>query len=59
MTVYLIDMAHLPEAAQARTEVVPPESLPASTVVEVSRLAYPDWLIEVEAVARLDGDGPA
>jgi len=56
MTVYLTDMAHLPAASEARKEVMPPGSLPASTVVEVARLAYPDWLIEVEAVARL-GDG--
>jgi enamine deaminase RidA (YjgF/YER057c/UK114 family) len=53
MTVFLTDMAHLPAASQARTEVIPPDSLPASTVVEVSRLASPDWLVEVEAVARL------
>lgn len=53
MTVYLTDMGDLPEASRVRREVIPPDCLPTSTVVEVRRLADPDWMIEVEAVARL------
>lgn len=29
------------------------KKMPASTLVEVSALAHPDWLIEVEAIAVL------
>ncbi|MCS6827723.1 MAG: RidA family protein [Caldilinea sp.] len=32
---------------------------PASTVVEVSRFIDPDWLVEVEADALIDGDDAA
>jgi enamine deaminase RidA (YjgF/YER057c/UK114 family) len=53
LTVFLTDMANLDAAAQARREFVPADALPASTLVEVSRLADPRWLIEVEAVAAL------
>jgi enamine deaminase RidA (YjgF/YER057c/UK114 family) len=53
LTVYLTDMANLPAASRARTEAIPAGSLPASTVVQVERLADPDWMIEVDAVARL------
>jgi reactive intermediate/imine deaminase len=55
MTVYLTDVAHLAQASEVRREVVPEDSYPASTVVEVTSLADPEWLIEVEAVARLRG----
>jgi enamine deaminase RidA (YjgF/YER057c/UK114 family) len=57
MTVFLTDMEHLPAASAARLEAMPPDCMSASTVVEVTRLAHPDWLIEVEAVARLRDDG--
>ena len=53
MTLYLTDMANLPEASRVRREVMPDDCLPASTVVEVGRLADPDWMLEIEAVARL------
>src|SRR5262249_46728875 len=53
LTVFLTDMANLDAAARARREFVPADALPASTLVEVSRLADPRWLIEVEAVAAL------
>jgi enamine deaminase RidA (YjgF/YER057c/UK114 family) len=53
LTVYLTDMANLSEDSRARREVIDPESYPASTAVEVSGLADPAWMIEVEAVARL------
>jgi enamine deaminase RidA (YjgF/YER057c/UK114 family) len=59
LTVYLTDMARLPEASRARTELIGPESYPASTVVEVRRLADPDWMIEVEAIASKPSDAGA
>ena len=49
LTTYLVDIRH-------RTELVPVrrdfgEKAPASTLVGVTALALPGWLIEVEAVA--------
>jgi enamine deaminase RidA (YjgF/YER057c/UK114 family) len=38
-----------------RDRYVNVEKLPASTLVVVSRLARPGWLIEIEAVAAIDG----
>ena len=58
LTVYLTDMANLAEASRAREEVIDPESYPASTVVEISGLADPAWMIEVEAIARATSDSP-
>jgi reactive intermediate/imine deaminase len=60
MTVYLTDIADLAAASGARREVIGAGAYPASTVVEVTGLADPEWMIEVEAVARLrGGSGPA
>jgi reactive intermediate/imine deaminase len=53
MTVYLTDMEDLPEASAVRRELMDADSYPASTVVEVSRLADPEWMIEIEAVVSL------
>ena len=53
MTVYLTDMKNLSTASRVRQEFCPPGQFPASTVVQISQLADPRWLIEVEAVAYL------
>jgi enamine deaminase RidA (YjgF/YER057c/UK114 family) len=54
LTVFLRDMDHLPAYREARnrffTAVTPPAA-PAVTLIEVSRLYGPDFLIEIEAVA--------
>lgn len=42
---------------EVRNQFLNPQAMPVSTFVFVSRLVHPDWLIEVEAVAVLDG-GP-
>lgn len=55
MTVYLTDMSHLEQAAVVRREFVAADQLPTSTVLEVSQLADPLWMIEVEATAQLPG----
>jgi enamine deaminase RidA (YjgF/YER057c/UK114 family) len=39
MTVYLTDMEDLAEASRVRTEVMPDDCLPASTVVEIEAVA--------------------
>lgn len=53
MTYFLVDMSRLPAVREVRDQFVQPEQLPASTVVEVRRLAREDFLLEVEAIAVL------
>ncbi len=48
--VYLTDIARWEEAARAHREAFS-EVRPATSMIEVSRLASPDMLVEVEAVA--------
>ena len=47
---FVTDMERFPEAARAHKEFFS-DSPPASTVVEVRRLAHPDMMIEIEADA--------
>ena len=49
---YVTDMRYRPEYAKLRTEFFGPKA-PASTMVAVSALAAPEFLIEIEAVAVL------
>ncbi len=54
LTVFLRDMGHLSAYREARNRFfssVTPPAAPAITLVEVSRLYGPDFLIEIEAVA--------
>lgn len=48
---YLIDMAHLPIYFEVRDRYVDTKNPPASTTVQISKLARPDALYEIEAVA--------
>ena len=50
ITTYLTDMSRRAELAPVREEFFGRKA-PASTMVQVSALAYPDWMIEVEAIA--------
>ncbi|MGD9762393.1 MAG: RidA family protein [Candidatus Binatia bacterium] len=52
LTVFVTDMRAFGELTALRSELWP-SSGPASTLVEVSKLANPEWLIEVEAVAAV------
>ena len=52
VTVFLTDVADRPLVNPVREEFFG-EARPASTLVDVSRLVLPEFLIEVEAVARL------
>jgi enamine deaminase RidA (YjgF/YER057c/UK114 family) len=54
LTVFLRDMRHLSAYREARNRffaTVTPPAAPAITLVEVSKLYGPDFLIEIEAVA--------
>jgi enamine deaminase RidA (YjgF/YER057c/UK114 family) len=56
LTVFLRDMANLAAYREARNRffaTVTPPAAPAVTLVEVSQLYGPDFLIEIEAVAAI------
>jgi|SRR5579875_912370 enamine deaminase RidA (YjgF/YER057c/UK114 family) len=50
---YLVDMTHLPLLREVRDRYVNTTHPPASTAVEVRKLALDDLLLEIEAVASL------
>jgi enamine deaminase RidA (YjgF/YER057c/UK114 family) len=57
LNIYLVaevDTAQVPKLRAIRDRYVNVENPPASTLVVVSRLARPGWLVEIEAVAALD-----
>ena len=57
LNIYLVaavGQAEVPKLRAIRNRYVNVENPPASTLVVVSRLAQPGWLIEIEAVAALD-----
>lgn len=54
VTVYLTDIDDRPKINPVRRELFG-ETRPASTLIEVSRLAIPGIKIEVEAIARVPG----
>jgi enamine deaminase RidA (YjgF/YER057c/UK114 family) len=57
LNIYLVaevDQADVPKLRAIRDRYVNVERPPASTLVVVSRLARPGWLIEIEAVAALE-----
>jgi 2-iminobutanoate/2-iminopropanoate deaminase len=50
ITTYVTDMHYRVDLAPIREEFFGKKG-PASTLVEISALAHPDWMIEVEAIA--------
>jgi enamine deaminase RidA (YjgF/YER057c/UK114 family) len=52
VTLYITDMRHYEAIAEVRQRFFPGD-LPASTMVEVSKLGHPDLLIEIEGIAVL------
>jgi enamine deaminase RidA (YjgF/YER057c/UK114 family) len=52
LNTYVTDIRYRADLAPIRQEFFGPKA-PPSTLVEVSSLAHPDWLIEVEAIAVL------
>jgi 2-iminobutanoate/2-iminopropanoate deaminase len=49
---YVTDIRYRADLVPIRQEFFAGKS-PASTLVEISALAHPDWLIEIEAIAAL------
>ncbi|HET9201087.1 MAG TPA: RidA family protein, partial [Dehalococcoidia bacterium] len=54
-TIFVTDIAQLPAVREVRDRYVNVAAPPASTAVQVTALARPEYLIEVEAVAWLPG----
>jgi enamine deaminase RidA (YjgF/YER057c/UK114 family) len=57
MNIYLaaeVGQSEVPKLRAIRDRYVNTEKPPASTLVVVTRLARPEWLVEIEAVAVLD-----
>jgi enamine deaminase RidA (YjgF/YER057c/UK114 family) len=52
VTTYITKLEDFPAVAQVRSEIFPGE-LPASTLIVVSGLFHPDFLIEVEGIAAI------
>jgi reactive intermediate/imine deaminase len=53
LTIYLRDMAaHRPLITELRQQILHPP-YPATTMVEISRLAAEEWLVEISATAAL------
>jgi enamine deaminase RidA (YjgF/YER057c/UK114 family) len=52
---YFVDLANLPDFRKVRDEYINVESPPASTAVQVPRLFRPEFLVEIEAIAVVDG----
>ena len=52
ITTYVTDMRYRVDLAPLREEFLGKKG-PASTLVEISALAHPDWMIEIEAIAVL------
>lgn len=53
VTIYLTDIAHLSSIVELRAKYFTPP-YPASTMIEVSALAFPELMIEIEAIAVTD-----
>jgi reactive intermediate/imine deaminase len=51
LTVYLTDLNDLPVFRKVRDELLSPEALPASSLVQVSGLIHPALRVEVDALA--------
>ena len=51
LTTFVTDLSHLPAFRQVRDQFLDPMHPPASTLVQVSRLFRPEFLIEVDAMA--------
>jgi enamine deaminase RidA (YjgF/YER057c/UK114 family) len=54
-TTFITDARHVPALREVRNRHLDPRRPPASTLVVVSALARPEFLIEIEAIAVLQG----
>lgn len=59
VTTYATNRAHIPALHAERAKHFEPGALPASTFLQVSGLAEPDLLVEIEAILMLSENHPA
>jgi enamine deaminase RidA (YjgF/YER057c/UK114 family) len=50
-TVYMTDIRHFPEWGKCRATAIKDAELPASTLLNVSQLAWPDMMVEIDVTA--------
>lgn len=55
LTFFVTDTAHLPAIREARAAHIPDDRLPACSAVQVAALVRPEFLMEIEAFAVVDG----
>ncbi|MFJ3303982.1 RidA family protein [Streptomyces sp. NPDC086549] len=55
LTYFVTDMAYLPAIRAARAAYIPDDRLPAASAVQVAALVGPQFLMEIEAFAVVDG----
>jgi reactive intermediate/imine deaminase len=55
VTIYVTDMSHYPKILAFRQKYFS-KPYPADTTVEVKSLAMPEYLLEIEAIALVDGN---
>ncbi len=53
LNIYVVDMTQLPVMREVRDNYINTVNPPASTLVEVRRLANKEFLIEIEAIAHI------
>ncbi|WP_324788054.1 RidA family protein [Streptomyces sp. H51] len=58
LTYFVTDMAHMPAIREARARHIPDDRLPAASAVQVAALVRPEFLLEIEALAVVDGAVP-
>lgn len=51
LTTFVTDASNLSAFRQVRDRFLDPAHLPASTLVQIGRLARPEFLVEIEAIA--------
>ncbi|MDM0045789.1 RidA family protein [Variovorax dokdonensis] len=56
LTVYVTDIADKDEVGRARRDFFRGQAYPASTLVAVSALVFPELRVEIDATVRLDAD---
>ncbi|MBU2694022.1 RidA family protein [Pimelobacter sp. 30-1] len=55
MGYFLTDLADLPAVRAVRDRYLDPDRLPASSLVQVAGLVHPDFRVEIDAVAVVEG----